>query len=70
MKVYPNIADIIAEIEFRAKLAQKLSTQEMTERASANGRGIASAYSEVAAMLREVRIGKDINSSKQLQDCS
>jgi len=69
MKVYPKIGDMIAEIESRAALASKIATQESTQRARANGRGIATAYAEVAALLREVRIGDDPQSSKQLQDC-
>lgn len=60
---------MIAEIESRAELAKKLADQDATERARANGRGIAAAYAEVAQLLRQVRIGEDAASSKQLQDC-
>lgn len=69
MKVYPKIGDMIAEIESRAELARKLADQDSTERARANGRGIAAAYAEFAKLLRQVRIGEDAASSKQLQDC-
>ena len=69
MKVFPKIGDMIAEIESRAALARKLATQESTENARANGRGIAAAYAEVAMLLRQVRIGDDPSTSKHLQDC-